>query len=647
MGLSACDGTSACQAARGGLFSSNESSTFQSLGLYELGDSAVLGDSQVGYYGLDTISLNDMASETNQIIAILNTSSVWVGEIGLGVQQTRINGSQTRLPLLSSLVQNNSMIPSHSFGYTAGAAYLLKGVPASLTLGGVDQNRFDSNNLNLTLSSDYAPVVAVNSISVATSSEELPSTWNANPTALLEKSEAATFTVDSSTPFLWMPLTVCERIADTLGLYYNETLELYFYNDTISTPDALAQLNLTFTFEIGNLPGSTENVELALSYGAFNLELSYGFPGFDGNFTSPNVPYFPLRRASSATEYTLGRAFLQETYLAVDYERNTFSLNQAVITEQSVNNVDLAAITRPNNSIFPGPTTSENSGLSSGAKAGIGVGVAIAIVASLVLVWCLLRRKRRASSSNSPIFEKSKTRRIFSRSPKSSGSNTTVSELIGDKRQPTELNADNTTIRFELPASAAVEMPAAEVSPTFFQNPDGRNNVGSRGDLGPPTAGRTQGQRRHSKEEEAEAARSERSASPVPPYSPEHAQRLSDSVSPYSARHSRGFGTVSSGEPGISPVGNSSGNPSERNSNSAPSPVSPDVTFHRAFSRFTQGSEPSSNESSYGQHLTPHAPDRAPSRSSSRGSRFVEEGLGDASEVPPSSSRSARFSWEE
>jgi hypothetical protein len=647
MGLSACDGTSACQSARGGLFSSNDSSTFQSLGLYELGSSAVLGDSQVGYYGLDTISLNDMASETNQIIAVLNTSSVWVGEIGLGVQQTRINGSETRLPFLSSLVQNNSMIPSHSFGYTAGAAYLLKGVPASLTLGGVDQNRFSANNLNLTLNSDYAPVVAVNSISVATSSEELPPTWNANPTALLENSEGATFTIDSSTPFLWMPPTVCERFADALGLYYNETLELYFYNDTISTPDSLAQLNLTFTFEIGNLPGSTDNVELALSYGAFDLELSYGFPGFDGNFTSPNLPYFPLRRALSATQYILGRAFLQETYLAVDYERNTFSLSQAVITEQSVNNVNLAAITRPANSIFPGPTTSESSGLSGVAKAGIGVGVALAVVACLVLVWCLVRRKRRASSSKSPFSEKSKARRIFSRSPKSPGSNTTVSELIGDKRQPTELNADNTTTRFELPASPAVEMPAAEVSPTFFQNTDGRSNIGSRGNLGPPAARGVPGQRRHSKEEEAEAAGSERSASPVPPYSPEHAQRLSDSVSPYSARHSRGFGTVSSGEPGISPVGNSSGNPSERNSNSVPSPVSPDVTFHRAFSRFTQGSEPSSNESSYGQHLTPHIPDRVPSRSPSRGSRFVEEGLGDASGVPPSSSRSARFSWEE
>ena len=642
MGPASCDGTSACSTARGGLFYSNESTTFDDLGFYELGHD---GKSQFGYYGLDQISLNDNILATNQIVALLNTSDIWVGEIGLGVQQTRLNDTENRLPLLSSLVKNAS-IPSNSYGYTAGASYLLKGVPASLILGGVDTNRYTPNNLNLTLNSDYAPVVAVNSISVSTTSEQLPSAWDANPNSLLESANAATFVIDSSTPYLWMPPAVCERFADALGIYYNETLELYLYNATNSAED-LSTLNLTFTFEIGNLPGSEDNVALTVSFGAFNLQLSYGFPGFTGNFTSPPLSYFPLRKSRSETEYILGRAFLQETYLAVDYDRNSFSLSQAVITEQSTNNVNLAAITRPADSYFPGPDSeSSKAGLSTAAKAGIGVGAGILIVLIVLLAWFLLKRRKHGIRVASISSEKPKRRSLFTRSPRSPGSNTTVSELLGDKRQPTELTADGSNSRFELPGNAPVEMAGPEVSPTFFQNPESRRDTGLRND---PRTPAELGQRREQtldKEEEARADRSERSASPVPAYSPEQAQRLSDSVSPYSVRNSRGFGTVSSGETGISPVGNGSGRASDGFSNSIGSPVSPEATT-RQFPGFFGSSEPSSTESSYGQHLTPEEPRRMPSRSPSQSSRFVEEGISDPVPRSNSTSRSARFSWED
>lgn len=649
IGPASCDGTVACTNARGGLFYSNQSSTFQSLGFYELGESAELGASQPGYYGLDTIALNDAVTEVDQIIALVNTSSLWVGELGLGVQQTRINGSENRLPFLSSLVQNDSAIPSHSYGYTAGASYRLNGVPASLTLGGVDASRFSPNNVSFTLSSDYAPVLGVNSITVSSSAEEFPSNWNANPTTLLSESDATTFVIDTSTPYLWLPRSVCDRFASALNLTYNETLELYvFAND--SSPGDLQSWNLTFAFEMADAPGSPNNTELTVPYAAFNLELSYGYPSFDGVYGDPPLPYFPLRRAPSNSQYIIGRALLQETYLMVDYERNMFTLSQAVITQESISNVDLLAITRPANSIFPGPSSEASSGLSTGTKAGIGVGVGLGVILLVAVVW-LAVRKRKAKASFTNLNEKPKRRSLFAKFSKSPGSNTTVSELLGDKNHPTEVPADSTTSRFELPGSAPIEMPAAEVSPTFFQSPESRSDTAQRND--PRDPAELEQRQRQAKQAEAAAAAadgSERSASPVPPYSPaEMNQRLSNSISPYTPRHSQGFGTMSSGEQGISPVGHSSGNGSERNSNSVPSPVSPDATFTRGFGR-TQPSEPSTTDSqsgSYGHHLTPQVPARIPSRSPSRSSRFVEEGLDGERDGHTPSSRSARFSWED
>lgn len=119
VGPAGCDGTSLCTTQRGGLFAANQSSTFHERGLYELNAQ----DAGYGYYGMDTISLNDNVSVPDQIIALVNSTEHWVGTLGLGVQETRFDGAVNHPPLLSSLAQNGSFIPSHSYGYTAGAIY--------------------------------------------------------------------------------------------------------------------------------------------------------------------------------------------------------------------------------------------------------------------------------------------------------------------------------------------------------------------------------------------------------------------------------------------------------------------------------------------------------------------------------------------
>lgn len=123
VGPSGCDGTSLCVGKRGGLFFANESSTFQPQGFYDIDSDSRIFNDQPGYYGFDAVALSDTISVDNQIVAVINSTDFWIGNMGLGVQQTRFNGSQDISPLLSSLVADIGAIPSHSYGYTAGASY--------------------------------------------------------------------------------------------------------------------------------------------------------------------------------------------------------------------------------------------------------------------------------------------------------------------------------------------------------------------------------------------------------------------------------------------------------------------------------------------------------------------------------------------
>ena len=84
VGPGGCDGTVICQNKRGGLFESNESSTWHDQGYYNLGLDLQLGFSGNGDYGLDTISLDDQISVPSQIVGIINSTDYWNGFLGLG-----------------------------------------------------------------------------------------------------------------------------------------------------------------------------------------------------------------------------------------------------------------------------------------------------------------------------------------------------------------------------------------------------------------------------------------------------------------------------------------------------------------------------------------------------------------------------------
>lgn len=123
VGPGGCDGTAKCEVERGGkLFQANESSTWEDQGAFALGLDPQLGFSGDGIYGFDSIAFGDQFSVPSQVIGVINTTDYWLGYFGLGVEPTNFT-STDKPTFLDSMVENQSLIPSHSYGYTAGAHY--------------------------------------------------------------------------------------------------------------------------------------------------------------------------------------------------------------------------------------------------------------------------------------------------------------------------------------------------------------------------------------------------------------------------------------------------------------------------------------------------------------------------------------------
>ena len=122
VGNGGCDGTTECRTKRGGVFQSNESSTWADQGPFVLGLDPQLGFSGNGIYGFDNISLSNDISVPSQVVGVINSTDYWLGFFGLGVEPTNFT-SADKPTFLDNMVETMSLIPSHSYGYTAGAHY--------------------------------------------------------------------------------------------------------------------------------------------------------------------------------------------------------------------------------------------------------------------------------------------------------------------------------------------------------------------------------------------------------------------------------------------------------------------------------------------------------------------------------------------
>jgi hypothetical protein len=168
-------------------------------------------------------------------------------------------------------------------------------VLGSLVLGGYDNSKFIPNDLTI----DFGPE---DDRELLVQLEQITATGTANTTLL--PSEIPIF-IDSTLPYIYLPLSACELFETAFGLTWDNTTELYLLSDAQYTN--LKSQNPNITFTLGNLTSPT-TVDVTLPYSAFDLTASYPL-------VQNATKYFPLKRADNSTQYTLGRTFFQEAYV--------------------------------------------------------------------------------------------------------------------------------------------------------------------------------------------------------------------------------------------------------------------------------------------------------------------------------------------
>ena len=200
--------------------------------------------------------------------------------------------------------------------------------------------------------------------------------------------------IDSILPYLILPDCICDRFEESFGLTYDSSRNLYFVSDTAHATNV--QKNATIDFKV--LAGTADTDKYA------NIKL--GYPAFDHLLSSRTgengTRYFPIQKSKNGI-FTLGRTFLQEAYIIVDYERFNFTVAPAYYSDPMPNE-ELKTIF--NTSYTPPSNRSDSGGgLGPGAIAGTVVGIVVAFAIAGVLAFCWWRKRKTKKEAAQKSYE--------------------------------------------------------------------------------------------------------------------------------------------------------------------------------------------------------------------------------------------------
>ena len=318
--------TNNCPELRGNVFYANRSLDYQSFGwlpgqelaILPSGRQMITANTSFGNDSIDVGGIGSILGSTvnGQILEGYDDNSFFLGTFGLYDGNATIPGhNKSSRGFLQSLYATDN-IPSLSWSYTAGAANREPPVFGSLTLGGYDQTRFDeSKPFGSTMTGQVNGSDLLVQIANITTDSPLSNK------SLLQTSIAAY--LDTTTPYLWLPIQMCQAFEAAFGLPYNTSTGRYSVNGTLH--DKLLALKANVTFSISETATSSSKattVDIIMPYSSFDLEDK-------GTESVDNSRYFPLMRAEDERQYTLGRAFFQDAYVIVDYENSTMQIHQA------------------------------------------------------------------------------------------------------------------------------------------------------------------------------------------------------------------------------------------------------------------------------------------------------------------------------
>lgn len=318
-----------CPDQRGGLFNYNDSSTWKADDLYEL---PLQAESSLGYSGNSLVGFDDVTlgwmgsggpSINGTVVTGIVTKDFFIGQLGLTSRPVNLSdfNHQYSSPLTSLF--EDEKIPSLTWSYTAGAPYRQEKAHGSLVMGGYDAARSDlAHGLTVKMGVENTRDLLLAITSISTDGR-----------SLLETGIYAL--IDSTVPHIWLPLDVCARFEEAFGLVFDTASDLYLVNDT--QRNRLLSLNPSVTISLASsvsveasveVSSNSSVIDIILPYGAFDMEARYPLASSADINDYATSRYFPLRRAFNSSQYTLGRTFLQEAYLHVDYGRSTFNISQ-------------------------------------------------------------------------------------------------------------------------------------------------------------------------------------------------------------------------------------------------------------------------------------------------------------------------------
>jgi len=256
-----------------------------------------LGITAEAQYGSDVVALGSIGSGlptiSDQLLGGTASKDFFLGTFGVNAAPSSISNLNDPIPSYLSTLKAQSIIPSLSYGYTAGNQYRFNKVFGSLTLGGYDASLFEPNDLTFKFNDNGNLDLTVHVDSISISSNHVNTTISSVPFPAF---------VDSTVPYLYLPIGFCKKFEEAFGITYDTTSGLYLVNSTLHTKLLEQSANVTFT--LTNSTGTTL-VEIVLPYQAFDLKAKWPL-------VKNSTRYFPLKRAANNSQTTLGRAFLQE-----------------------------------------------------------------------------------------------------------------------------------------------------------------------------------------------------------------------------------------------------------------------------------------------------------------------------------------------
>ncbi|KAF1921484.1 aspartic peptidase domain-containing protein [Ampelomyces quisqualis] len=321
-------------------------------------------------------------------------SEFYLGFLGLAVGTISPTGAVLQT-FFSGLAGATDVVASNSYGFTAGASYRNggRGIVGNMVFGGYDISRVKMQqgvSIPLPSQQNNTLIVGVNSI-IHTPDQDVEQ----GSTSFTDRGFSAI--IDSTLPYLVLPGYICDRFIEKFGLTFDNTTALYTVNSTVHERNQ--QQNATVAFKISAQPqDSSTSTTIVFPYEAFFLQAS------DPIF-SPSQYYFPIRKSSNGYNI-LGRSFLQEAYIVVDYERANFTVAPAAVFSGAIPSEELVTIYNTTYVPPKGAPSSGKGGLSAGAIAGIVIG----IIAVFLLIGggAFLYHRRRRDARNRVLEQEGK-----------------------------------------------------------------------------------------------------------------------------------------------------------------------------------------------------------------------------------------------